>query len=127
MRLRLRGLVVADVGVAQMKYEDMMIERARKARQKEWSLQQWKPSPALTTKTREGTRVIKFVGQKYDPKKSKLIEDGWDHDHCLFCSQSICNCGCKNCEPEGYTDGNQWICVSCHKKIIVKGQYPTSP
>ena len=108
-----------------MEYEDMMLERAQQARQKQWAIAEWKPAPGLATKTSEGTSVTKFVGQKYDPKKSKVVEDGWDHDHCLFCTQSICNCGGKDCEPEGFTDGDQWTCKSCHEKIIVKGLDPT--
>lgn len=104
----------------------MMRERAQEARQKQWSLQQWTPSPALSTKTSEGTSVAKYVGQKYDPKKTKLVEDGWDHDHCLFCMQSICSCGGENCQSEGFTDGDQWICGSCHEAIIVNGQDPTT-
>jgi hypothetical protein len=109
-----------------MEYEDMMHERAQEAMQKQWSRQEWTPSPALSTKTREGTSVTKFVGQKYNPKKTELIENGWDHDHCLFCSQSICSCGGENCDPVGFTDGNQWVCESCHKRIIVDGENPTS-
>ena len=108
------------------KEESMFALRARESRSKDWSLREWAPSPGLSTKTTEGTSVTKFVGQKYDPKKSKVIQDGWDHDHCLFCTQSICNCGGENCQPEGFTDGDQWICESCHEKIIVKRLDPTT-
>lgn len=101
-----------------------MLERAQDARQRRWSLQKWASSPALSTKTSDGTYVTKFVGQKYDPKKTKLIENGWDHDHCLFCQQSICSCGGENCDPEGFTDGEAWICKPCHEMIIVKGEDP---
>ena len=103
----------------------MMRELAQESRQKRWFLQQWTPSPALSTKTIEGTSVTKYVGQKYNPKKTKLIEGGWDHDHCLFCWQSVCNCGGEDCVPQGYTDGNDWICPSCHEKVILKGEDPT--
>ena len=102
-----------------------MIGRAQEARKATWSLQQWAPSPALSTKTGEGTSVSKFVGQKFDPERSTLIEDGWDHDHCLFCAQSICNCGGESCVPEGFTDGTRWMCSSCHGNVIVNGEDPT--
>ena len=109
-----------------MQYEEMVRMRAQDAPQKEWSLQQWKRSPALCTKTGEDTRIIKYMGQKYDTKKIELVENGWNHDHCFFCWQSMCNCGGKSCQPEGYTDGDEWICKSCHQKIVVEEKSPTT-
>jgi hypothetical protein len=111
---------------SEMEHEKMMRTRAQEARQKEWSLQQWKPSAALVDKSSESGIITKYAGQKYDPKNQELVKNGWSHDHCLFCWQSICNCGGENCQPQGYTDGEDWICKSCHKKIIVEGKDPTT-
>ena len=109
-----------------MKYEDMLRENAKEARRRNWVLKQWIPYPALRTIRYGRPFLTKFTGQKYNPKKAEVIENGWDHEHCWFCDQSICNCGSENCVPEGYTDGDQWICCSCYQKIIVNGKDPNS-
>ena len=101
-----------------MEWEEHLRTLASDAKRKRWALQTWRPSPALVQKTEEGRRATKFTGQKYDPAKWELVQNGWDHDHCLFCSQSICNCGSKNCDPEGFTDGKDWVCKMCHEKYL---------
>jgi hypothetical protein len=32
---------------------------------------------------------IAYTGGDYDPDKYRLIEAGWDHDHCFICWQRI--------------------------------------
>jgi hypothetical protein len=107
-----------------MKYKDMMRKKAQEARQKHWSIAAWKPSPGLATRTSDGISVARYVGQKYDPSKSQVIEDGWDHDHCLFCWRPICDWGDRDCEPEGFTDGKLWMCKFCYERVIVHGEDP---
>ena len=83
------------------------------------------PGPALLGKGPQGMST-KYTGQDYDPEEYDLVEDGWDHDHCLFCWQSICDCGSENCTCTGFTDGDEWICESCHQMVIVEKKDPTT-
>ncbi len=106
-----------------MEYEEHMRTLARDSRQKEWSKRKWTPSPALVGKGPQGM-ATKYKGQQYDPEQYELVHDGWDHDHCLFCWQSICDCGGENCTSIGFTDGDDWICESCHQRVIVEKKDP---
>ena len=101
-----------------MNYEDEMRNLAEEVRNNKWVKKKWNPSPALLCK--KSKVITKYSGQKYDSNKFELIENGWDHDHCLFCWQCICDSGSKNCKYNGFTDGEYWICETCHQKVIVE-------
>ena len=109
-----------------MNWDEHMRTMAVEAREKTWTLQNWKAGPALFPKNKKDPSA-KFIGQAYDNTKYELIEDGWDHEHCPFCSQSICDCGSENCDAQGFTDGTGWICRACHEKVIVQGKDTTPP
>jgi hypothetical protein len=85
-------------------------------RQLNWTQKVWKATPALIDKT--GSSPRQYVGQKFDPKYFDLVEDGWTHDHCEICSQTIS-------DKEGYgdTDGYEaedgdWLCKDCFNLFI---------
>jgi len=52
---------------------------------------------------------LHFTWQTYTPYK-----EGWEHDHCEFCSQKFCN-NIESCLTEGYSaeDGYRWVCKQC--------------
>ena len=109
-----------------MDWEEHMRTLAVEARSKAWRREAWKPGPVLSPKDKNAPS-IKYIGQPYDSSRYDLIEDGWDHEHCPFCAQSLCDCGSENCQAEGFTDGRDWICRDCHEKVIVRGINPTPP
>lgn len=85
-------------------------------RQQSWTRQRWQPTPALVHK--KGGRTSQYVGQKFDPDKIDLVEDGWTHDHCAVCWHALFD-GEKEEDNTGWTDGNRnWLCSECHDKLI---------
>lgn len=86
------------------------------ALQLSWTRKLWEPTPALIDKTGGYSRP--YVGQKYDPNYFDLAEDGWTHDHCEICLQTIS-------DKEGYgdtdgykADGGEWLCNNCYNLFI---------
>jgi hypothetical protein len=98
---------------SQWKYEDVRdaIESAKEAH---WILRAWKPRAALISRD----HASDYHGQKFDPNLTKLVENGWSHDHCEICWWSLH----ESDDPvhgEGYTtDGHAWICTECFKQFI---------
>lgn len=86
------------------------------ARLQQWEKRKWVARPALVSKG----SVSAFGGQRYDPAHSKLVEDGWNHDHCEICWWTLH----ESEEPEhgeGYTsDGHKWLCSECFSKFILQ-------
>jgi hypothetical protein len=86
------------------------------ARNQQWKKQKWVARAALVSKG----STSDYVGQKYNPEHTKLVEDGWTHDHCEICWWSIH----ETEEPEhgvGYTtNGHKWVCTECYTHFIEK-------
>ena len=83
--------------------------------EQEWSKRKWKPRAALVSKG----KTSEYVGQKYNPEYTKLVEDGWSHDHCEICWWTLCESEDAE-EGEGYTtpDGRYWVCTECYEQFI---------
>jgi len=109
-----------------MEWDEHLRTLATECRQKEWRHEKWRPSPALVEK-KQGGMAKKYDGHAYDSGRFDLVEDGWDHDHCMLCNQTISDCGGENCSPEGFTDGYNWLCGACHQRTIVNKEDPTKP
>ena len=87
-------------------------------RQHSWKRKRWQATSALIHK--KGGRISQYVGQKFDPDKVDLVEDGWTHDHCVICWHTLFDSK-KEEENTGWTDGNRnWLCLECHEKFIRK-------
>jgi hypothetical protein len=86
------------------------------ARNQQWKKQKWVARAALVSKG----STSDYVGQKYNPEHTKLVEDGWTHDHCEICWWSLH----ETEEPEhseGYTtNGHKWVCTECYTQFIEK-------
>ncbi len=80
-----------------------------------WKKQKWLPRAALISKG----KTSEYAGQNFNPKYTKLVEDGWSHDHCEICWWSLH----ESEDPdfgEGYTnDGRSWLCTECYEKFVV--------
>lgn len=90
-------------------------EQIKWAREQVWKKQKWLPRAALVSKG----KTSEYVGQSYRPEYTRLVEDGWSHDHCEICWWSLY----ETDNPEsgvGYTtDGRTWLCSECYEKFIV--------
>jgi hypothetical protein len=86
------------------------------ARFQVWHKRKWRLRPALVSKG----SVADFKGQRYDPAHTKLVEDGWSHDHCEICWWTLH----ESEDPEtgeGYTsDGHKWLCSECFSRFIAR-------
>jgi hypothetical protein len=94
-------------------YTERFVQRLRRST---WTLKPWSASAALFA--RDGSASSKFHGQAFDPDEYDLIEEGWSHDHCPFCSVTICDAGDPGYVSEAYTNGYDWVCPSCHAKHL---------
>ena len=86
-------------------------------RRLKWVHKDWKPTPALIDKSGGSSR--QYVGQRFDPKYFDLVENGWTHDHCEICSQTIS-------DKIGYGDADvyegengDWVCNECYHLFII--------
>ncbi|MBN1788026.1 MAG: hypothetical protein JW806_06485 [Sedimentisphaerales bacterium] len=59
-----------------------------------------------------------FVPPK-DDKSWVLVENGWDHEHCGICWETICDKGCHD-QVCYINSNNVYICESCYEKYISK-------
>ena len=84
------------------------------AREQNWKKQKWVARAALIS---QGS-ASDYVGQKYNPEHTELVDGGWTHDHCEICWWTLCESDNPD-EGEGYTlDGRRWICKDCYEQFI---------
>ena len=82
----------------------------------EWHKETWRPSPALIQK--DGGSCSQYLGQKFDPEKSDLIEVGWDHDHCEICWWTLHEAE-DEAQGVGYrNEGRSWLCTECFERFV---------
>jgi len=81
---------------------------------RDWRKMQFQSSDAV-----EFQREKARLWTRADAAKSeggKLIEGGWDHEHCAIYSEKIGVGG----QPEGYfSDPDTWVCVECFNKFVL--------
>ena len=82
-------------------------------RSRTWVLREFEPSPAVEHSV-EGARVLGKAGAPQ--AGARIIEDGWDHEHCELCWSKISRL--PGDSPNGYTDGDKWLCVTCYTQYI---------
>lgn len=84
------------------------------AQDQHWTKRKWIARAALISKG----STSDYVGQKYNPEHTKLVDDGWNHDHCEICWWSLHEDGSSE-HGEGYTtDGHKWVCTECFTQFI---------
>lgn len=58
----------------------------------------------------------KRIGKERPARSETVIPDGWDHEHCYLCFETI------SAQPdevnEGWTDSKAWLCSDCYHKYI---------
>jgi len=83
-------------------------------RSKKWDLKIFSPQDGCWIKYDGGKALGKIDKDKAIPTEATLEKDAWDHEHCELCFETIS----PSCQKEGFTDGNEWVCVSCFEKYI---------
>jgi hypothetical protein len=66
-----------------------------------------------------GTKVLSKLSQHDHLSEGAVIDNSaWDHEHCELCWAKISEV--EGSQPEGYTDGKEWLCVNCYDTYIAK-------
>ena len=87
---------------------------------RDWTFKKWFPQPALIHKS--GGTISRYTGQKFDPAKIDLIQEGWSHDHCEICFWTL-HLTDDSESGSGYFDGyTGWLCSECFSKFIQKAE-----
>ena|SRR5271166_433150 len=78
-----------------------------------WQCEQFKSSDALLFDERDSLLMKKADSAETDT--GKLVEGGWNHEHCAICCQKIGSGG----QPSGYvSDDENWVCESCYDTFV---------
>jgi len=103
-----------------MSWEEEREELIEAFKQDTWVRRKWRKVPALVAK--DGSRIVLYGGQEYDPALFDLVPDGWGHDHCELCFKTITDFvregGQAPVVDEGHTNGSDWVCCECFAKYI---------
>jgi hypothetical protein len=102
-------------------YWNRLRDDAAAFRRESWEARRFRSAPALFT--RDGKFARAYQGEAFDPADWEVREGGWDHEHCHFCTLCICDVDPDHLK-EGYTDGDQWLCPACYRRIVVDGEDP---
>ena len=94
---------------------DELLKEVNELRGAVWVYKVWQATPALLDKASGSS--TQYVGQTFDPLYFDLVQTGWTHDHCEFCSQRISDAEGYG-EAGGYVSANGWLCKDCHKLLL---------
>lgn len=83
-----------------------------------WRKEEFRPSNAVEI-IKDGHLFCRKQEDGEIPQNAKIVPHGWNHEHCGLCCKTISMV--QGDEPEGYTDGTDWVCESCYKKYIASG------
>jgi len=84
-----------------------------------WTKIHYAPRPALQSRV-IGTdgkplrKLTEYIEGELVPEGSTVIDGGWDHEHCIFCSKKI------NSGNVGYHSAmeNKWACTWCYQNAV---------
>lgn len=65
---------------------------------------------------------VRLIYSKYTPYR-----EGWDHDHCEFCSRKLAVEGGDFTEGNSTVDRYYWICPECFEDFKDQFQWSTTP
>jgi hypothetical protein len=74
-----------------------------------WSRHRFQPADAI----RHGAWVVEATDAPADDEE--LVKDGWDHEHCAICWETIGPGG----QPDGYVaESRLWLCTHCYESFV---------
>jgi len=80
-------------------------------RTRAWQKIQFQPSGAIEIVV-NGIRLLR----KAESGEAGAQAGDWDHEHCSLCWGKISLL--PSDEPEGFTDGKNWLCKSCFSNYV---------
>jgi hypothetical protein len=81
-----------------------------------WARKAFKKVAGIWTATEGGRVLKKLIEGEALPDGGVVDENAWDHEHCELCWTTISDY--PTYEHEGYTDGKNWLFVSCYEKYV---------
>ena len=86
---------------------------------RQWHKQTFAPKDMITIKLKDGGVIGRAIEEGDDTTQNNIIKDGWDHEHCGLCWETISSY--QECQSVAYTDGKDWLCQSCYNRYILSG------
>ena len=83
-----------------------------------WEKHTCAPKDAL--RHRRTNRISLYRGQPFDSAQFDLINGGWIYYRCVICSRDL-YAPDDPARSIGYTNGQDWLCSSCHEKFAAPG------
>jgi len=77
-----------------------------------WKSNRFRPSAAKHYESDEGARMRRATDGEQAQPGTNFIEGGWDHEHCLLCSESL------NDGDDGYESRGDWLCSPCFERFV---------
>jgi len=85
---------------------------------REWQKVTFVPSDAVEIVTDDSRIMLRELEEGEDPVHGRLVEGGWDHEHCALCWRTIS--AREEDDNTGYRNGRNWLCSFCYQRFIVK-------
>lgn len=86
-------------------------------RSRHWRMQAFRPSDALAFPREEDSVVRQKLADEPAAAEARVMPDGWDHEHCALCSQTISLH--PGGQASGYADGRDWLCRDCYERYVL--------
>lgn len=81
---------------------------------RQWRKMRFKMSDAIEFQREKARYWVR--ADMAEPGKGKLIEGGWDHEHCAIQGETIGEGG----QPEAYfSEPDTWVCEECFNRFVV--------
>ncbi len=78
-----------------------------------WKRTRFEPSDAIQFTSDFGTAITKLV--KKPLTGATIIRDGWDHEHCEICGETI---GRGDQDAGFVTQVDNWVCEQCYENYV---------
>ena len=81
-----------------------------------WTRKKFEKVPGIWINM-DGGRILRKLSKDEEMPSDAIVDDtARDHEHCALCWQTISEY--PSDQPEGYTDGDNWLCLECYHKYI---------
>jgi len=81
-----------------------------------WVKKTFKTTSGFWTEIDGGKLLGKTSNNEAIPPGAIADNTAWDHEHCELCFETISDK--EGYQPEGYTDGKEWLCTDCYNKYL---------
>jgi hypothetical protein len=82
-----------------------------------WTKTRFETGPGIWISMNGGRMLRKLRKGEDLPEGCAMDMKAWDHEHCALCWRTISENPVH--QQEGYTDGEDWLCIECYNKYIM--------